>query len=220
MNDNRLGGSALIFGALSGIITMILHPVAGGAHRLTPAQFETLTALMIGVHALAIVGIPFLFLGALTLTRRLDSPGRLAFLALAIYGVSLVAVMIAPAMSGLVGTEILREIVAAGAGGEPWRLLMDYNHMINQAFTRIYVVASCVAIALWSVMVVKRRALSRWIGFYGLLYAAVALGALFSGLKMDVHGFGLIIFGGAFWLISVGVLLLRAKPLSLTGSDA
>ena len=59
MKDNRLGGIALILGAVSGMITMSLHPVAG-AHPITPAQFEKLTALMIGVHALAIAGHTFL----------------------------------------------------------------------------------------------------------------------------------------------------------------
>ena len=99
MKDNRLGGIALILGAVSGMITMSLHPVAG-AHPITPAQFEKLTALMIGVHALAIAGIPFSFLGAFALTRRLDSPTRLAIAGLVIYGLGLIAVMIAPAISG------------------------------------------------------------------------------------------------------------------------
>ena len=85
-------------GAVSGMITMSLHPVAG-AHPITPAQFEKLATLMIGVHVLAIAGIPFSFLGALALTRRLDSPSRLALAGLVIYTLSLIAVMIAPAIS-------------------------------------------------------------------------------------------------------------------------
>src|SRR5436305_10530822 len=122
MKDNRLGGIALIIGAMSGVVTMILHPVTGGSgHRITPAQFETLAAMIVGVHALAIAGIPLLFLGALTLTRRLDSPSRIAMAALAFYSLSLVAVLIAPAISGLVGTAILRKVAAGGAGAEQWR---------------------------------------------------------------------------------------------------
>ena len=95
MKDNRLGGIALILGAVSGMITMSLHPVTGG-HPITPAQFEKLAMLMIGVHVLAIAGIPFSFLGALALTRRLDSPNRLALAGLVVYSLSLVAVLIAP----------------------------------------------------------------------------------------------------------------------------
>ena len=49
MNDNRLGGLALILGALSGIITLTFHP-AGGSHHVSPAQFEVLIAVIVGVH--------------------------------------------------------------------------------------------------------------------------------------------------------------------------
>ena len=214
MRDNRNGGIALIIGAISGIITMILHPVSGGGgHVITPAQFEKLAALMTGVHVLAIAGIPFLFLGALALSRHLGIGGRLAFAALVIYSLGLVAVMIAPAMSGLVGTQILRKTVAHGADVAQWRLLMEYNFLINQAFAKIFVVASCTAIALWSFLMVKGRALSTGLGVYGLLLAPVIVVAMTGGaLSLDAHGFGLIVFCEAIWLIAAGSLLIRTGP--------
>src|SRR5437016_25953 len=107
MKDNQLGGMALIIGAVSGMITISLHPVTG-AHPITPEQFDKLATLMVGVYVLAIAGVPFSFLGAFALAQRLDSPGRLALVGLVIYSLGLVAVTIAPAISGLVGTEILR----------------------------------------------------------------------------------------------------------------
>ena len=213
MKDNRLGGIALIVGAVSGMITMSLHPVAG-AHPITPAQFEKLTVLMVGVHALAIAGIPFSFLGAFALTRRLDSPSRLAIAGLVIYGLGLVAVMIAPAISGLVGTEILRHIVARGPGSEQWRTLMEYNFLINQAFAGIFVVASSTAIVFWSLVIVKNRALSIAIGIYGLLLGpAIVIAMITGGLSLDVHGFGLITFSQAIWFIVAGILLWRSQNL-------
>jgi hypothetical protein len=209
MKDNRLGGIALIIGAVSGMITMSLHPVAG-AHPITPAQFEKIAMLMIGVHVLAIAGIPFSFLGALALTQRLDSPGRIAMTGLVIYGLGLVAVMIAPAMSGLVGTEIIRKMIAHA--GEQWHALMEYNFLINQAFAKIFVVASCSAVALWSFMIIKSRALSIALGIYGLLLGPVIVIAMIIGvLSLDVHGFGLVIFSQAIWFIVAGILLLRSK---------
>ena len=193
------------------MITMSLHPVAG-AHPVTPAQFEKIAMFMVGVHVLAIAGIPFSFLGALALTRRLDSPGRVAMTGLVIYGLGLVAVMIAPAMSGLVGTEIIRKMVAHAAGTEQWRTLMEYNFLINQAFAKIFVAASCSAIALWSFMIVKKRALPIAVGIYGLLLGPVLVIAMITGgLSLDVHGFGLVTFSQAIWFIVVGILLLRSK---------
>jgi hypothetical protein len=215
MKDNRLGGIALILGAVSGMITMSLHPVAG-PHPLTPNQFEKLAIFMVGVHVLAIAGIPFSFLGALALTRRLDSPGRVALTALVIYGLGLVAVMIAPAMSGLVGTEIIRKVIAHAPNPDQWRTLMEYNHIINQAFAQIFVVASCSAVALWSFMIVKSRAFAIALGIYGLLLGPVIVIAMISGsLSLDVHGFGLIIFSQAIWFIVAGVLLLRSEAAAV-----
>jgi hypothetical protein len=215
MKDNRLGGIALIVGAVSGMITMSLHPVAG-AHPITPEQFEKLAPLMIGVHVLAIAGIPFSFLGALALARRLDSPGRLALAGLVIYSLGLVAVLIAPAISGLVGTEIIRHIIARGAESDQWSTLMKYNFLINQAFAKIFVVASCSAVALWSLTIIQRRVFPIAIGIYGLLLGLSLVIAMMSGaLRLDAHGFGLIIFSQAIWFIIVGVLLLRSQePVS------
>jgi len=89
---------------------------------------------------------------------------------------------------------------------------MDYNFLINQAFARIFVVASCSAVALWSLMIVKSRALPVAIGIYGLLLGPVIVIAMISdGLSLDVHGFGLVIFSQAIWFIVVGLLLLRSK---------
>ena len=213
MKDNRLGGIALIIGAVSGMITMSLHPVTGG-HPITPTQFEKLAALMIGVHVLAIAGIPFSFLGALALTRRLDSPSRLALAGLVIYSLSLVAVLIAPAISGLVGTEILRHVIERGPDSEQWRTLMKYNFLINQAFAKIFVVASCSAVALWSVAIVKSHALPVAIGIYGILLGFVSVFALIYGvLSLDAHGFGLVVFSQAIWFIIAGILLLRSNEL-------
>ena len=191
---------------------------------MTPAQFETLAAMMTGVHVLAIIGIPFLFLGALALSLHLERGGRLALVGLVIYALGLVAVMIAPAMSGLVGTKILRKTVLHGPGSEQWRLLMEYNFLVNQAFAKIYVVASCVAIGLWSYLMVKERALPVGLGVYGLLAALAILIATASGyLSLDAHGFGLIIFTQALWLIVAGVLLMRTEPArapAIVGAEA
>src|SRR4029077_2872132 len=97
MKDNRLGAAALIVGALSGMVTMTLHPTTGG-HPITPAQFEKIVPLNIGVHALAIAGVPLLFLGALGLCRKLNAPDRLSIAGLVVYSLGLFTVTIAAAM--------------------------------------------------------------------------------------------------------------------------
>ena len=97
---------------------------------------------------------------------------------------------------------------------------MEYNFLINQAFARIFVVASSTAIVLWSLLIVKNRALSVAIGIYGLLLGpAVIIAMITGGLRLDVHGFGLITFSQAIWFIVAGILLWRLQnpnPDSLT----
>lgn len=208
MNDNRLGGIALIVGMFSGIITMIFHPVTAG-HRFTPAEFETFATINIATHSLAIAGLPFLFIGALALTRRLNSPGRVAVTALAIYGFGLVAIMIAPALSGLAGTEIIQQGIRHPET-ELWAILMAYNFILNQAFSAIFVIATCAAIGLWSVMILRTGRIARGLGVYGVILGPITAVALFSGaLRLDVHGFGIAILTQAIWFITAGILLLR-----------
>ena len=180
MKDNRLGGLALLAGAVVSILVMLFHP--GGAHHVTKAEFENLIALIIGVHALAIAGLPVSFAGALVLTRRLDCPGRIAVIGLIVYGFGLLAEMAAAAMSGLVTPRVLREMVAHTPAREQWRTLLDFTHSINQAFAQIGAVAFCVAILLWSVAMIRRRVFPVGLAVYGLVSNVAILTALVLSL--------------------------------------
>ena len=96
--------------------------------------------------------------------------------------------------------------------------------MINQAFAKIFVVASSAAIGLWSCMIVRGRVLPMALGIYGVLVAGGVLIGMMSGhLSLDAHGFGLIIFSQAIWLVTAGICLMRevvsgARGTSLTAA--
>ena len=219
MKDNRLGAVALILGALSGMITMSLHPVAG-PHPITPAQFERIVPVNIGVHALAIAGVPLLFLGALALSRRLNAVDRLSIAGLVVYSLGLFTVTIAAAMSGFVQTDVIREMIKQHGtpSGEQWHALMAYTFRLNQAFAAISNNASCAAITIWSIVVVKDRLLGIGLGIYGLVLGpAVILLLSLGGLRLDVHGEGLIVFCQAIWFITAAVFLWRLNDGSVAG---
>jgi hypothetical protein len=211
MNDDRLGGIALIAGAIGGIVTMVLHPT--GHDLLTPERFASVAPLAVGVHALAIASLPFSFLGALALSRRTASPDRLALAALVVYGFALVSVMVAAAVSGFAGTGVAREFVsAAPSEKEGWRILIHYTGELNQAFARIFAVASATAIMLWSASIVRTRALARGVAVYGLLLGPAAIVAVLSGLvKLDAPGFGLVVFTQAIWFLIAGALTRQSR---------
>ena len=203
MRRERLGGWAMIAGAVMGLVTMAFHPTGGGEPRLALA-----------VHALALAGAPVLFDGGWVLTRRLSSGGAAAELALAFYGVSAAATLLAATASGLLAPELIAR--AAGLQGEARAAadaVMHYNHALNQAFAKVLVAASSIAIGLWSMEIVRTRVMRRAAGILGSVVAATTLLALFSGrLTLDVHGFGAVVLGQAVWLVLVGAELRRTGP--------
>jgi hypothetical protein len=210
MNDDRKSGLALIAGMLGTIITMALHPTG---HDLTvPGQFASMAQLNVAVHSLALVCIPILFLGALGLTRRLDAPNRLALAGMVFFGFAEVAVMIAATASGLIATGLIHHMAAEPGMADMWRAVLTLNGHLNQAFALIFVVASSAAIVLWSAAMLKGKVFARTVGIYGCILGPIAVLAVVSGhLRLNVHGFGLVILGQAIWFICCGVRLWRFK---------
>ncbi|MBK7878413.1 MAG: hypothetical protein IPJ77_22385 [Planctomycetes bacterium] len=210
MNDSRLGGTALILGAVGTMVTMAAHPTG---HDLASAEhFERVAFLAKAVHALAIASVPITFLGVLALARRLDGPDRSAIAGLVVFGFAAVSVVAAAVVSGFVTPELMRRHLDVDAA-EKLQLhhVLDLAHELNQAFARVYVVASSVAIGLWSVAILRGRGLAKGLGGYGLVLGAAATVGILSGhLRLDVHGFGAVVLGQAVWWITAGVLLRRA----------
>ena len=220
MKDNRLGGIALIAGAIAGMITMSLHP-SGHHGIMSPREMEILALLTRAVHALAIISLPLSFLGCMAMTRRLASPSRLSVAALVVYGFAVIAIMIAASMSGFVAPGVMSKLVAGDPLTDTRRLFLDYTFQLNQAFASVYVVGSCVAIILWSIAILKTRQLALGLGFYGVVLGLAILAVLFSGsLALNVHGFGLVTFTQAIWFIVAGALLWRAREETDSGNFA
>ncbi len=209
MTDNRFSGLALILASIGMVVTMSLHP----SGQISPSQLETVIPMLIAVHALALACVPLQFLGSWGLARRMGWPDRLALTGLVVYTFALLAVMNAAVADGLVTPSILRQMVASAgsaAAVDGWRMVSRYNFYVNQAFAQVFVVASSVAIALWSASIWRSGKLAPGLGIFGCLLAPLSLIGLFSGhLKLDTHGFGIIIFGQAAWFIVAGALLLR-----------
>lgn len=161
---------------------------------LAPGHQVGVTRMAVGVHALALIGLPVGFFGTIVLSQRLEALG-----ALVAYGFGLVAVMNAAVYSGLVATRV--------AGQYPDLFL--YTGYQNQGFALVYVVASCAAIVLWSIAMFKR---ARSIAIAGVIVGPLILIVLFSHLiGLDVHGFGAIVFAQSAWFIACGVWLVRLE---------
>jgi hypothetical protein len=211
MTDERKSGWALIAGTVAGIIIMSLHP--SGHDIAAPGQLESVLRLSIAVHALALFSLPVLFLGAWGLSRRVETEDRVALAGLVTYAFGLAAVMNAGVLNGLVAPGILRQVFASDSpASQSARLMAGYYFRQNQAFAQVYVVAVSVAIALWSVSIIRSRRLDRALAIYGVILAPIILIALLSGhLSMGVHGFGMVVLCQGIWFIAAGVGLCRAQ---------
>lgn len=210
MTDTRLGGAAIIAAAVAGIIVMAVHPTS---HELfAPGKFSAVAVLGEAVHIFAILSNPVAFLGALALARYLDLPNRIAMSALAVYGFALVAVTIAATLSGLVAIPIMHKLVDQSQSSPQLELLAQYTGLLNQAFAKIYALLTSIAIALWSIPIIRTRRLPRAAGIYGLVIAPVIFVAVVSGsVRLDVHGMGAVVLLQGIWFIAVGATLYRTS---------
>lgn len=210
MRRDLLSGILLIAGAVAGIMVMIFHPA--GRILVTPANFPGQAALNISVHSVALAAVAILFLGLVGLSRRLG-PSDLVTAALVAYGFGVVAVMSAAVASGFVATSVIEQLLTAKAQSRDlYQALFTYTGFINQGFAKVNVVASSVAVLLWSAAMWTTGRLPRAAAIAGAAVGTGVLLALLSGyLRLDVHGFGIVTFSQSIWLIWLGVLLCRER---------
>ena len=224
MRRDAVSGTLLITGAMASLLVMSLHPTAHGLMNAESA--ERLARLNVLVHGLALVSVPVLFLGLLGFSRRLG-PTSLTAAALVAYGFGCAAVMSAAVASGFVATEVIKLLITADSSSrELYHGLLRYTGLLNQGFAKVHLVATSAAILLWSAAILKTRRASRGAGVAGIVIGVGILAAFFSGLlRLDVHGFGIMIFAQSCWLIWVGILMFRGEergagslsPTGLTG---
>jgi hypothetical protein len=213
MTDDRRGALALFAATVGGAVTMLVHPSGLGV----PAEhFEHVAFVNAFAHGLAVVSVPVAFLGALALWRRLDSPSRLALAGLVAYGLALILVTLAAAASGFVANDVQRKIFEASPENvEVWKSLYRYTYQLNQAFARMYVFASSAAILLWSIAIVRERKLATGLGVYGLVSGVLLVALVGAGhLRLNVHGFGVVVLIQSIWFVVAGVLLWRLDASS------
>jgi len=200
-----------MIGAAGLIITLLLHP--SGGDLFVPGQWEAAAHKLIAAHCLALASLPFLFLGALGLSRRLGAADQLGAAGVVLYGFSLAAVMTAVVFDGLVTPELARHILdATEPASQIWKIVVHYNDLVDEAFMSVFMAAASFAIALWSVAMVRSREFSKPISACGLVLGGTATLALLSGLmQRHEHVFLLAIFGQALWLLAVGGALVQSE---------
>jgi hypothetical protein len=209
---NRSAAIALVAGFGAGLVTMVTHPT--GHDVIARASAGGSNALTTGVHILALFGQALLVCGTLGLTWRLRARRDLAVAAFIAFAFASVSVFIAATASGLLAPMSVRGI---GEADEVRRAaMMDalaYTGLINQAFAKLHVLFSCLAIALWSLSMLLGRELSRGLAILGfVLGTPLALAAATGVLPLDIHGFLLVVLTEGAWFTWAAVALWNERP--------
>src|SRR5205814_2068816 len=164
------------------------------------------------VHSLALVSMLALFLGACGLWRRLSLSRHLAFAGLVTYGFAMIAGMITGILNGFVAPRLIYRMMTHPEAKQAWDIALHYSSDLAQSFAQVLVIASSLAILLWSIAIVRRGGLDRGLGIYGCIVAPLIMVAVLSShIRLNVHGFGLVVLLQTVWFIVAGVQLWRVR---------
>jgi hypothetical protein len=201
MTDNQKAALALTVGQVGVLVTMAFHPT-GDAMRASATAEGHLNATRV-VHALAIAMLPLLTSGMFVLSWRLRAARELSVFAFACYALSVVAVMIAAAASGLLAPAFADAAVSADeALRAVLRNQLSYTWQLNQAFAKIYVGLSAAAMCGWSLAMRRTSDFSSALSALGIAVAVVSAAGVASGhLVLSVHGFGAVMIGQGVWVL-------------------
>lgn len=206
MKQDKTSGIALILGSLAMVVTMALHPTG---HDL----FAGRIMLTIVVHTLAIASIPVIVFGFLGFSQRVGFENQGVSFGFVTYSFGSVAVMCAGVINGLVAPSLVRRYLDSDeATQQSIHLLVTYGGLLNNAFAKVFVVSSSVAILFWSIAIIKKGTPARIASIIGIIVGLFGILGILSGhLRMNVHGFGLLMFAQAGWTILIGVLMIRSE---------
>jgi hypothetical protein len=201
---DKHAGIALIVFAVLLLFTMILHPAGGSI-----AHLVDITGVLVTTHAVAILALPFGWIGFWGLTSKIGMMRFGSMLAFGAASLALVAVMLAAATNGIILPIYLQpyrdatpETIAA------IKPILQYGAAVNHAFDYIYTGAFCLAILGWSIEILFTRALPRWMGWFGIVLSVATASIFIGGLAVNsLKGFHIFAACIILWVLITGKVL-------------
>lgn len=188
--SERDAGRVLVVASLASVLMMAHHP--SSAHDLAMGQF---------VHGAMIAIIGLMALGLVQFARGLGLDRLTVLAGLIAYAIGTAAGIGAATINGFVVTNL----VAKGVTDHD---IFALAWEANQALARLGVVAWGAAFLLWSVDLVQRGGIGRWLGVLGIVAGALPIALLLTAtLSMNLHGAILIYGGQAAWMALAGAYM-------------
>ena len=204
-------GIAFISSAVLMIITMLSHPHADsldGLLKLPSIVFK----INMFTHSVGILSVPFVLFGCWGLTKYLQNNiGLFAFFILAL---GMVTIIVAMVLDGFVTSIFINLVKTSTVPVSQIDLIMTYNSSIIKSLSLIYVFAICIAIILYSIVILISDNFPKWTGIYGIITTLLAMIAIFNGVDLvDFLGIKIFVFGFLSWTLIIGIIL---KKLNIT----
>lgn len=199
-------GICILAGASLATVTMILHPMGGDL-----AAIASMSSVFMFSHALSIFCTPLLGFGFWGLSAHLFTKNRAAFIGFAFICLGLVAALIAGTINGLVLPQYALKYAKSAVDPVTLHTIRSYGNFINLSADYILIGAVCIAIPVWSVLIIRTRQMPVWLGYYGLAITGLGITGLLTRFSYtSVTGFSIFIFGFVSWKILAGILLIRS----------
>lgn len=199
---------SLILGALLIILTMVMHPSGGSIEHIIKIS-KTITI----AHSLAIFSLPIILFGFYGLTLKLLDKWKLSILAFIIISFGLVAAMFAALFNGLALPLFLNKYSERLEGNiEVLKPITNYGFAINIPLDYIFIIACCLAIMVYSIIILLENKFPKWIGYLGIFIVLFSIiGGLTGLIFTSLTGFRIFTFSIAIWILSSGTLLYKSN---------
>ncbi len=212
--SGKAAGSALVAASLLSLAFVAHHPVV--RHRGAAEFVEEMAQKAFAdalVHGSLLVLMALLLYGLSCLAARLGLHRFCPRAGLIAYALGAFLVSIAAVIDGFVIHDLTSRFEGRPTADlESLRHLLTFCAVFIRACSRIWVVATSVAVALWSIELLRYPGLTRVVGALGCLAGAAPVVALLSGnLPMNVHGLLLFIGCQTIWNAAVAWLLFQRR---------
>ncbi|HTE23961.1 hypothetical protein [Flavitalea sp.] len=199
-------GIALIVFTILLLFTMVLHPMGGSVEHLI-----RITKTIVLTHSIAILSIPFGWIGFWGLTRKLGTGDFFSMLGFVTVSVALMAVLLAATTNGIALPLFLQNYQDANPETiATLKPILQYSFAVNHAFDYIYSASFCLAILSWSVSILQTAKLPRWTAWIGFAIVVAAIVIIVAGVAVNsLQGLRLFFAGIVIWIIMLGIVLLK-----------
>jgi hypothetical protein len=210
--DGRVAGFVIVASAVLALGAIARHPTVGAARGSADvlAQVAALSTADEIVHGTLIVLVGALLFGFTVFSQRCGLHRGVVLLGLIGFAIASVNMIGAALLDGF----LIPALASRSAGASPQSIdvalqVITAAATAIQILTKFAIAVTAVAVASWSVGLVRSSGVSRTAGFVGLASAVVSVVILISTRHLNPHSLGVIVAVQSIWYGTIGILLIR-----------